>query len=327
MHFSAENIFLILIVGAIVGLLPSTIVERTGVRLARDLAIGIISVFIAGWLTLAWHDLVPATIDFPSSKPTENISVDLAPNYEVVVFPLAPLHPLLKPIIPRSREEICDTLTKAAHTYDLPAPFFIRLLYQESNFRPGAISSAGALGMAQFMPETATDRGLDNPFDPLQAILASARLLRDLHQKFGNLGLAAAAYNAGPRRVAEWLARKGRLPQETQDYVMTITGRPAERWTVAQAGSPPVKLPQDAPCQEAAGLLAWNGPDQIPLPPLRPRAKNLSNHVTVAQQPKGPPTKNLHKKRDEAKRGEDVEITDFAGKPNSEKLARPPNFR
>ena len=177
---------------------------------------------------------------------------------------------------------------------DLPAHFFIRLLYQESSFRPSAISSAGALGIAQFMQETATDRGLDNPFDPVQAIPASARLLRDLYQKFGNLGLAAAAYNAGPRRIADWLTNKGPLPQETQDYVKAITGWPVETWTFVQAGSPAVKLPQPAPCQEIAGLLAWNGPDQIPLPPLNPRVQGLADHVTVAQQFRGPRTKTAH---------------------------------
>jgi transglycosylase-like protein with SLT domain len=215
-------------------------------------------------------------------EPSDNIDAG-APNCEAVVLPLAPLRPLLKPIIYRSHKEICDTLEEAARSNDLPAHFFIRLLYQESSFRPGAISSAGALGIAQFMPETATDRRLDNPFDPLQAIPASARLLRDLYQKFGNLGLAAAAYNAGPKRIEDWRANKGQLPQETQDYIKAITGWPAESWTVAQAGSPAVKLPRHLPCQEAAGLLAWNGPDQIPLPPKKPRAKDLSNRVSLAQ--------------------------------------------
>ena len=96
---------------------------------------------------------------------SENIDAGLAPGDpdEAVELPLAPLHPLLKPIIHRSRQEICDTLAEAARSNDLPADFFIRLLYQESSFRPGAISSAGAQGIAQFMPETAADRGLDNP--------------------------------------------------------------------------------------------------------------------------------------------------------------------
>jgi hypothetical protein len=179
------------------------------------------------------------------------------------------LKPIVKPIIPRSRAEICDTLTDAAQRNNLPSPFFIRLLFQESGFRPGVVSSAGAEGIAQFMPETAASRGLDNPFDPVQAIAAAAGLLRDLAQRFGNLGLAAAAYNAGPKRIHDWLARNGKLPQETQDYVKTITGRRPEGWTIAEAGSPAIKLQRHAPCQEAAGLLAWDGPDRIPLPPRR----------------------------------------------------------
>jgi hypothetical protein len=217
-------------------------------------------------------------------EPSENIGADLARG-DTVTLPLAPLGLILKPIIYRSRVEICDTLAEVARSNDVPAPFFIRLLYQESGFRHGVISPAGALGIAQFMPETAADRGLDNPFDPLQAIPESARLLRDLSRKFGNLGLAAAAYNAGPKRIENWLAKKGKLPQETQHYVKTITGWPVETWTVAQTGSPPVKLPRPAPCQETAGLLAWDGPDQIPLPPRNPRAKDLADQVKVAQQP------------------------------------------
>ena len=218
---------------------------------------------------------------------SEIIGVDrvLGDTYAAIALPLAPLGLLLKPIIYRSQEEICDALTEAARSNDLPAPFFIRLLFQESGFRPGVISSAGALGIAQFMPETAADRGLDNPFDPLQAIPESARLLRDLSRRFGNLGLAAAAYNAGPKRVEDWLTKKGKLPQETQHYVKTITGWPADTWIIAQTGSPPVKLPRPAPCQEAAGLLAWDGPDQIPLPPPNPRAKDSANFVGTAQQP------------------------------------------
>src|SRR5215475_3814224 len=131
-----------------------------------------------------------------------------------------------KPVVDRSRREICDTLVQSAQSNALPVPFFIRLLLQESGFRPDVVSRAGAEGIAQFMPETARSVGLDNPFDPLQAIAASARLLRNLVTKFGNLGLAAA--DAGPRRISDWLVRKSKLPQETQHYVKTITGRPAE---------------------------------------------------------------------------------------------------
>ncbi len=184
--------------------------------------------------------------------------------------PPDPAPVIVKPVMHRSRREVCDTVTRAAEKNDLPIPFFIRLLFQESHFKPGVVSRAGAQGIAQFMPDTSESVGLDNPFDPLQAIPASARLLRDLLQQFGNLGLAAAAYNAGPKRIQDWLAKKTKLPEETKGYVKTITGKPVESWTVAAAGVPPVKLPRHAPCQDAAGLAAWDGPDKIPTPSPAP---------------------------------------------------------
>src|SRR5450756_925293 len=248
------------------------------------------------------------------------VSTGYADQYEIpdpvaerVPAYLRPLKPIVKPIIARSRAEICDSLTDAAQSNNLPLPFFIRLLYQESGFRPGTVSPAGAEGIAQFMRETAADVGLDNPYDPVQAIAASARLLRDLFQKFGNLGLAAAAYNAGPKRIEDWLANRGKLPQETQDYVKTITGWQAETWTAAQAGSPAVKHPRPAPCQEAAGLLAWNGPEEIPLPLRNPRAQDLSKHVRVAQQPAVLRAKALHADSQAAKRGQDAKTTVLVG--------------
>jgi len=195
-----------------------------------------------------------------------------------------PPPPPPKPVVHRSTQEVCDTLTQAAQRNDLPVPFFIRLLFQESHFRPGAVSRAGAQGIAQFMPKTADAMGLDNPFDPLQAIPASARLLRSLFEQFGNLGLAAAAYNAGPKRIQDWLSRKGKLPEETQGYVQTITGRPAERWKGAGRGTPAMKLPQRAPCQEAAGLLAYDGPSEIPVPPSAPRREAQIAHAAAKDQ-------------------------------------------
>ena len=234
MDFTAQEIALLALVGVIAGLLPSTIAERRGIRLAADIGAGVAGVFVAAWLAASWRDLVPFSLTTPAGKPPEKVSVDInIPNYTPVVLPLAALKPLLKPVVFRSREEICDTLVHAALNNDLPVPFFIRLIYQESTFRPAAISSAGALGIAQFMPETAANRRLDNPFDPAQAIPASAKLLRDHYRRFGNLGLAAAAYNAGPRRVQEWLAGSGNMPQETRSYVFAITGTSVDEWATA----------------------------------------------------------------------------------------------
>jgi len=191
------------------------------------------------------HDeTVSVTADAP-----DDVAAALRPAFDPQNIPLPPI---AKPVVHRSREEICDTLAKSAQSNALPIAYFIRLLFQESGFDAGSVSSAGAQGIAQFMPETAATEGLKNPFDPLQAIPASARLLRKLFDQFGNLGLAAAAYNAGPKRVQDWLASKGkgRLPDETQGYVKIVTGKPAETWRVASASATELTVPHRAPCQE-----------------------------------------------------------------------------
>ena len=134
----------------------------------------------------------------------------------------------------------------AAATHRLPVDFFTRLIWQESSFRPRVTSGAGAQGAAQFMPGTAAERGLADPFDPEQAIPKSAELLADLRRRFGNLGLAAAAYNGGPARVEAWLAGRGALPGETRNYVSAITGRTAEDWADEARGASdrPTRTPE-----------------------------------------------------------------------------------
>ena len=320
MDLTVPEIALLALVGLIAGLLPSTLAERRGIRLAADIGAGVAGVFVAAWLVASWRDLVPFSLTTPAGKPQEKVSVDLnLPNYEPVVLPLAPLRPLLKPVVFRSREEICETLVQAALSNDLPVPFFIRLLYQESTFRPAAISTAGALGIAQFMPETAAHRRLDNPFDPAQAIPASARLLRDHYRHFGNLGLAAAAYNAGSRRVDDWRGKKGPMPQETQDYVKAITGFPVESWTMPLAGGPAVKLPQGAPCQESAGLLAWDGPDEIPMPVASPHVLEAKAAAVAARE--SAKAKKNEKADDTKKQETKKETKDGAKKPETTEQA------
>jgi Transglycosylase SLT domain/SPOR domain len=125
---------------------------------------------------------------------------------------------------------LCGIVEASAKAEGLPVGFFTKLIWRESSFRPNAVSPAGAQGVAQFMPGTASERGLVDPFDPASAIPASARFLNELTLRFGNLGLAAAAYNAGPTALARWLAGKGALPFETQEYVLGVTGHDAEEW-------------------------------------------------------------------------------------------------
>lgn len=141
---------------------------------------------------------------------------------------------------PPAEVALCDALHSAAARNGLPEPFFTRLIWQESRFDPSARSPAGAEGIAQFMPGTAAERGLNDPFAPARALDESAAYLKELRQSFGNLGLAAAAYNAGPTRLRRWMAGGGPLPDETIAYVDIVTGRSIADWLAAskEAGKP-----------------------------------------------------------------------------------------
>src|SRR5258707_12521896 len=107
--------------------------------------------------------------------------------------------------LPATIGRICNLIETHAGRNQLPADFFARLIWKESRFDPNAVSPVGAEGIAQFMPGTAKMRGLVNPFDIEQAIPASAKYLAEMKVGYGNLGLAAAAYNAGESRVSRWL--------------------------------------------------------------------------------------------------------------------------
>lgn len=225
----------------------------------------------------AFDVLADKPIDIPSQAETADL---LAPRN----LPLPPERPPKKEVLYRSTEEVCDTLSEAAQSNDIPVPFFIRLLFQESKFKPDAVSHVGAQGIAQFMPDTAERMGLDNPFDPLEAIPAAAKLLRNLLDRFGNLGLAAAAYNAGPARIQNWIAKKTALPRETKGYVKTITGVPAENWKGGRQVAAVKKLPERAPCKDIVVASAESDAPPLPDPaPTRRSADTVDKPATRAK--------------------------------------------
>ncbi len=147
---------------------------------------------------------------------------------------------------------MCRKLAAAAAANDLPLGFFTRLIWQESRFDPAAVSRAGAQGIAQFMPKTAAWVGLADPFDALGAVDKSAQFLRSLRTQFGNLGLAAAAYNAGPKRVEDWLGGRRSLPRQTQAYVRIVTGHAASECRRAAVAVRFAAL--GPPCDHAAAI-------------------------------------------------------------------------
>jgi len=188
---------------------------------------------------------------------------DNAPGTEVATAEAEAADPEPKPEL--TRTTICSLIDESAARHRLPIDFFTRLIWKESRFRQNAVSPKGAQGIAQFMPGTAALRGLGDPFDPIEAIPASANYLRDLADRFGNLGLAAAAYNAGEKRITDWRAGTGGLPYETRDYVVSITGLSAEDWNApgvtvkpAERGLPPDERPPGT-CLGVAALLAKPG--------------------------------------------------------------------
>src|SRR3954463_14845022 len=155
-------------------------------------------------------------------------------------------------------QSICLIVEAAALANRLPLEFFARVIWQESRFQATAVgprtrSGDRAQGIAQFMPRTASERGLLDPFDPVQALPKSAEFLSELRAEFGNLGLAAAAYNAGPQRVRDYLTGKGGMPAETRNYVAAITGTSVDDWVAAgRTDRAPASTPT---CRQLVALL------------------------------------------------------------------------
>ena len=196
-----------------------------------------------------------------------------------------------RPHTSHSVGDLCNALYTSAEENNLPVPFFANLIWQESELQLDSVSSAGALGIAQFMPKVAAEVGLRDPFDPHQALPASARFLRALREQFGNLGFVAAAYNAGAHRVADWLDHHRALPQETKTYVLRVTGRSAEAWRTSPVPDSQLTFAKPLPCrrlpafvdleqsQEARGQAVFEPANaQLEKPPTR-----LIRTVTTAK--------------------------------------------
>ena len=190
------------------------------------------------------------------SAPSEQNKTVPAQNQPAPGPAAQPADKAAHPNTPPTTDDVCRALEQDAAENGLPVEFFARVIWQESRFNARAVSAKGAQGIAQFMPETAGYRGLIDPFDPIEALKNSASYLHDLKTQFGNLGLAAAAYNAGPGRVSAFLASKRPLPSETRNYVAIITGWTADDWA---SPSPPqtaeTTIPQGIPCTRLANLI------------------------------------------------------------------------
>src|SRR6266702_5453499 len=212
----------------------------------------------AGWCTVAMlASLVPAVlVRALADDTTSGVGEVARPSVEELAIPQP--KPTETARESETREAMCLMVESAARDANLPLEFFARVIWQESRFQTDAVgpvtrSGDRAQGNAQFMPGTANERGLLNPFNPVQALPKSAEFLNELRNQFGNLGLAAAAYNAGPRRVQEWLAGTGGMPDQTRNYVFAITGATVETWAKAGATG---KGPPSGPPTSCRDLMA-----------------------------------------------------------------------
>ncbi len=117
--------------------------------------------------------------------------------------------------------EVDSLVEHAAEHQNLNEGVLRAVIQQESAFRPCAISPAGAAGLMQLMPFTASQFGVPNRFDPTDNVEAGAALLKQLLVRYGgDLRLALGAYNAGPAKV-DAAAGVPKIP-ETQDYVKRV---------------------------------------------------------------------------------------------------------
>jgi soluble lytic murein transglycosylase-like protein len=130
----------------------------------------------------------------------------------------------------RSNTSYRNIAIRAAKHAGINPRYFVNQIRQESGFNPSAVSPAGAEGIAQFMPATAANMGVD-PWNPTSALYGAARMMAGLSAEFGgNYAKALAAYNAGPGTVRYAVSVGGRnwsayLPGETRHYISTILGR------------------------------------------------------------------------------------------------------
>jgi len=157
-----------------------------------------------------------------------------------------------------------------AKAHELEPGFFARLIWQESRFDPNALSPARAMGIAQFIASTAALRGLEDPYNPAEALEHSAQYLGEMKRRYGNAGLAAVGYNGGERRAEELIAGLGRVPRETADYVRIITGLSAEAWRDTPPDAPDFRLSKTLPFMPVCLALAKSRrltPPKAPEPP------------------------------------------------------------
>lgn len=152
-----------------------------------------------------------------------------------------------------TKQELQAAAVEAAKRHGITPAFYLAQIEQESGWNPKAKSSAGALGLAQFMPDTAKAFNL-NPLDPIASLDAGAKYMAKLTKRFGSEDLARQAYNWGEGNLAKHLAnpQKRPMPKETAEYNSKIYVR-AGAPTSATAASAESRQPAAMPAVDQMG--------------------------------------------------------------------------
>ncbi len=177
------------------------------------------------------------------------------------------------------RNEIEELATRAASQYGIPLNTFLRLIQQESNFNPDAISPKGAIGLTQLLPSTAQDLGVD-PNNIEQNIFGGAQYLRQMMDRYpGNMPFALAAYNAGMGNVDKY----GGIPpfKETQNYVRNILGTNQEPRNEKMSLNPLTNLPMMQKLRQRDPLTGLNPLQNFAqaLDPLLPSDQRMGDSI------------------------------------------------
>ena len=164
--------------------------------------------------------------DFNDTDPDEALALLLDVGADDPSIPIPPQQAPAFRVLGKSRlslVELSPIIHAAARETGLPPALIDAVIRTESGYRPRAVSRVGAMGLMQLMPRTARSVGVTDAFDPRQNVLGGARYFKKQLDRFGSVALAAAAYNAGPHRVAKY---KGIPPfRETRRYVKAVLSR------------------------------------------------------------------------------------------------------
>lgn len=177
----------------------------------------------ASGIDLSSLDGVTGTMGTTSTGTTSTGTVDTGNTFDAVMEQVAGSTPSIDGTVGEGTP-YAALFNAAGAKYGVPPRVLAAIGYVESRFHTDSVSSAGAVGMMQFLPSTAASMGVD-PTDPASAVDGAARYLRSAIDRFGNLDMAIAAYNVGPGAVAASGIQPGSQAEKYTNAVLTATGR------------------------------------------------------------------------------------------------------